>query len=754
MVWQLICLRLERTAEDGENCSAHHWFLTPLHQEYNKLSVPTECTPGQTVHFRKLLLNHCQKEFKMGLDVEEKNIELVTCSGEQQQSVKDTDIRMVGIVKFIGQLFQLKMLTEAIMHDCIVKLLKAQSEESLVCVCVMLYVTGKDLDFDKAKPRMDQYFNLINKIIKEKQTSNRIRFMLQDVIDLRQANWVRHGDPGPQTIANIRKQAMEKKMGTNRRPKSNVLEAFLNFQTLPVAAHQETKTRFSGQISRFIPPLAPPAATPSLPPAIVPPLLLPRVEPTLLLPRVEPPAEPPLLLSRVAPPAEPTLLLPRVEPPAEPPLLLSRVAPPAEPTLLLPRVEPPAEPTLLLPRVEPPAEPTLLLPRVAPPAIVPPPLLLPIVAPPAEPTLLLPRVAPPAIVPPLLLPIVAPPAEPTLLLPRVEPPAEPTLLLPRVAPPAEPTLLLPRVAPPAEPTLLLSRVAPPAEPTLLLPRVAPPAIETPLLLAPPAAVAPPPAAAPGAAGVWSVPPLEDDLSCPVCCDIYTDPVVLPCSHSFCRPCLERSWREKGVRQECLICRQKTTAHNPTPNLALRNVCEAYLKERSAGTPLTESDFNNTETHLVQALCPEHGEKLQFYCQDEDQLVCVECVTQEHKTHAVCSAKKAAHERKDELKCLIKSLEDDVKKNKTLIEEVMAHIKAQAAQTETQIKEEFEKLHQFLRREEEARIAALREEERDKTANLEEKMEAIERVISSLSERMKPIEKLMETDEVSFLQKFS
>ena len=50
--------------------------------------------------------------------------------------------------------------------------------------------------------------------------------------------------------------------------------------------------------------------------------------------------------------------------------------------------------------------------------------------------------------------------------------------------------------------------------------------------------------------------------------------------------------------------------------------------------------------------------------------------------------------------------------------------AQADQTETQIKEEFLKLHRFLRGEEEVRIAALRKEERDKTADLEEKMEAV------------------------------
>uniref|UniRef100_A0A8C6TV85 RING-type domain-containing protein n=1 Tax=Neogobius melanostomus TaxID=47308 RepID=A0A8C6TV85_9GOBI len=35
--------------------------------------------------------------------------------------------------------------------------------------------------------------------------------------------------------------------------------------------------------------------------------------------------------------------------------------------------------------------------------------------------------------------------------------------------------------------------------------------------------------------------LEDELSCPVCCEIFKDPVVLKCSHSFCSSCLLEFW---------------------------------------------------------------------------------------------------------------------------------------------------------------------------------------------------------------------
>uniref|UniRef100_A0A8C3TD61 Eukaryotic translation initiation factor 4 gamma 3 n=1 Tax=Chelydra serpentina TaxID=8475 RepID=A0A8C3TD61_CHESE len=185
------------------------------------LKVPMADKPGSTVNFRKLLLNRCQKEFekdKADDDVfEKKQKELEAATAQEEKTRLHEELeeakdkarrRSIGNIKFIGELFKLKMLTEAIMHDCVVKLLKNHDEESLECLCRLLTTIGKDLDFEKAKPRMDQYFNQMEKIVKERKTSSRIRFMLQDVIDLRLCNWVsRRADQGPKTIEQIHKEA-------------------------------------------------------------------------------------------------------------------------------------------------------------------------------------------------------------------------------------------------------------------------------------------------------------------------------------------------------------------------------------------------------------------------------------------------------------------------------------------------------------------------------------------------------------------
>ncbi|XP_053728460.1 eukaryotic translation initiation factor 4 gamma 1-like isoform X1 [Synchiropus splendidus] len=202
------------------------------------LKVENTDKPGEFVNFRSLLLHRCQKEFEKDKDddviFDRKQKELDAATEEEEKQRLNDELeeaknkarkRSLGNIKFIGELFKLKMLTEMIMHDCIMKLLKNHDEESLECLCRLMFTIGKDLDFEKAKLRMDPYFNQMEKIINEKKTSSRIRFMLQDVQDLRRSNWVpRRGDQGPKTIDQIHKEAeMEE-----HREQMKVQQAFIS----------------------------------------------------------------------------------------------------------------------------------------------------------------------------------------------------------------------------------------------------------------------------------------------------------------------------------------------------------------------------------------------------------------------------------------------------------------------------------------------------------------------------------------------
>ena len=60
---------------------------------------------------------------------------------------------------------------------------------------------------------LDVYFDKMKEIITEKKASARVRFLMQDVIDLRNANWVkRREETGPKMIDQIHKDAKKEEI--------------------------------------------------------------------------------------------------------------------------------------------------------------------------------------------------------------------------------------------------------------------------------------------------------------------------------------------------------------------------------------------------------------------------------------------------------------------------------------------------------------------------------------------------------------
>ncbi|KAM3842598.1 nuclear factor 7, brain-like [Diretmus argenteus] len=235
---------------------------------------------------------------------------------------------------------------------------------------------------------------------------------------------------------------------------------------------------------------------------------------------------------------------------------------------------------------------------------------------------------------------------------------------------------------------------------------------------------------------------EEYLSCPVCKDIFKDPVLLTCSHSFCKVCLQEWWRGKPAR-DCPVCRTTSSMSEPLRNLVLKNLCEAFLLERDQRA--------SAESEVLSSL---HTEKLKLFCLDHQQPVCLVCRDSEHHTnHRFRPIDEAARDHKEEIQKSLKPLEEKLKifkKVKGNCDQTADHIKVQAQHTERQIKEEFKKLHQFLQEEEEARIAALREEEEQKSQMMKQKIDGLSREISALSDTIRAIEKELRAEDISFL----
>ncbi|XP_039464274.1 nuclear factor 7, ovary-like [Oreochromis aureus] len=235
---------------------------------------------------------------------------------------------------------------------------------------------------------------------------------------------------------------------------------------------------------------------------------------------------------------------------------------------------------------------------------------------------------------------------------------------------------------------------------------------------------------------------EEDLCCPVCQEVFRDPVLLSCSHSFCEDCLKRWWIKKQIR-ECPVCKEISSKEAPPLNRALKNLCESFLQER--------------DQRASEALCSLHSEKLKLFCLDHQQPVCVVCRDSEkHTKHRFRPIDEAARQHKKELQETLEPLKKKLKvceEVQVKFDQTAEHIKVQARHTERKIKEQFKKLHQFLAEEEEARLAALREEEEQKSGMMKEKMEALSREIAALSDTVRATEEELRAEDVSFLHNY-
>ncbi|XP_026019344.1 nuclear factor 7, ovary-like [Astatotilapia calliptera] len=235
---------------------------------------------------------------------------------------------------------------------------------------------------------------------------------------------------------------------------------------------------------------------------------------------------------------------------------------------------------------------------------------------------------------------------------------------------------------------------------------------------------------------------EEDLCCQVCQEVFRDPVILSCSHSFCKDCLKRWWRKKQIC-ECPVCKNISSKDDPPLNQALKNLCESFLQER--------------DQRASEALCSLHSEKLKLFCLDHQQPVCVVCRDSEkHTNHRFRPIDEVAQQHKKKLQETLEPLKKKLKvceEVQVKFDQTAEHIKVQARHTERQIKEQFKKLHQFLADEEEARLAALREEEEQKSGMMKEKMEALSREIAALSDTVRATEEELRAEDVSFLHNY-
>uniref|UniRef100_A0A8C5PUY7 Uncharacterized protein n=1 Tax=Leptobrachium leishanense TaxID=445787 RepID=A0A8C5PUY7_9ANUR len=163
--------------------------------------------------------------------------------------------------------------------------------------------------------------------------------------------------------------------------------------------------------------------------------------------------------------------------------------------------------------------------------------------------------------------------------------------------------------------------------------------------------------------------LRAELTCPICTDIYTDPVTLTCGHNYCQDCITRTWDNQEEREySCPECRER---YRVRPELKRCHV------PKSAEHVLTEPT-----TSLENRKCSVHKKVLEYYCCEDAACICVSCrLDGEHRGHQVETLNEASEKKKEKLRNILQKLtsqREEAEKRVQSLEELRRQVQGKAA----------------------------------------------------------------------------
>ena len=223
--------------------------------------------------------------------------------------------------------------------------------------------------------------------------------------------------------------------------------------------------------------------------------------------------------------------------------------------------------------------------------------------------------------------------------------------------------------------------------------------------------------------------LREEVSCPVCSDIFNDPRQLPCLHSFCLKCLKR-WHETSQsaarRQDAIICPNCRATHRVPvsgdlndlpPSFYLNGLVDILAVKQCKKTQITcgncdkkrskasycfqcclfyckkcgmaHNKMRSSKDHRVLAVrdfqdkdcedilkrpafCPKQRhqkEELKYYCNICKTSVCQICSSLEHSGHALEHIEDEAARQKIAIATLVKTQKENLEAMKHIVSQI-------------------------------------------------------------------------------------
>ena len=248
--------------------------------------------------------------------------------------------------------------------------------------------------------------------------------------------------------------------------------------------------------------------------------------------------------------------------------------------------------------------------------------------------------------------------------------------------------------------------------------------------------------------------LLDEVTCPVCHDVFEEPKILPCCHYYCKKCIKQLVNYAGPNRpfECPECRLATLVPQNDPNklttaffvnrlkelhgkmekahgkveapceqchggvsVAFCRQCAEFICADCVKSHQKMKVFTSHKVVTLEELkkggakqilvsrppppkCPIHDELMKIFCFDCNRLICRDCIVIDHANHKYDFVKVAAPETKKQLAEHLEPLKEvqaNLSKATEVVQVTKSEIVAQGKSVAENIEQSFQELHEIL-----------------------------------------------------------
>ncbi|XP_037646478.1 zinc finger protein RFP-like [Sebastes umbrosus] len=240
---------------------------------------------------------------------------------------------------------------------------------------------------------------------------------------------------------------------------------------------------------------------------------------------------------------------------------------------------------------------------------------------------------------------------------------------------------------------------------------------------------------------------EEQLLCPICLDLFNQPVSTPCGHNFCRDCIQGYWHSANLSQ-CPMCKQKfykrpelkvntfisEVASQFKKSLEKKNAdeactmdqysghkgevlcdvcvgkgvkalkscldclasfCETHLEPHHVLGTFKKHHLINPMMNMQDRVCKKHEKLLDLFCNTDQTYVCQMCIKKDHNAHHTVPIQDESRDRRAQIGRINAEVEKMIHSRLEKVSEINQAVQLSTGNTEREIEESLQVFNNLL-----------------------------------------------------------